>query len=112
MFTQVNKYEFLGSSFEATAVEAHLFVITIFCAMIAPFGGYFAFGLKRALRAQSLGQKAYKEEVIDKIDCLIVTGFFLIIYMNAIVYQTETTVGRVKSMISNLSPHMQRQLLE
>ena len=100
MFTETKNYW----GYETTPVEAHLFVITIFCATIAPFGGYFAFGLKKALRAQSLGETMTKGGVIDKIDCLIVTGFFLIIYITAIVYQTETTVGRVKSMIGNLSP--------
>ena len=50
--------------------------------------------------------------VIERIDCLIVAGFFLLIYMNSIVYKTETTLSHVRTMISNLSPEMKNQLLE
>ena len=37
----------------------HLFVITCFIAFVAPFGSFFVTGLKRALKAESLGETLY-----------------------------------------------------
>ena len=93
IFDEVQTFNILNFSFKATLAQIHLAVITLFCATVAPFGGFFAFGLKRALRAESLGLTMARGGVIERIDCVIVTGFFLLIYMKTIVYKTETTVG-------------------
>ena len=49
--------------------------------------------------------------VIERIDCIIVTGFFLLIYIRSIVYTQEMTMGKVKDLITNLSPQMKQELL-
>jgi phosphatidate cytidylyltransferase len=108
----MQSHNIFGHEFKFTDVQLHLFFITLFCTIIAPFGGFLVFGLKRALRKQSSGVAFPLGSVIERIDCLIVAGFFLLIYMNSIVYKDETTFSHVKTMISNLSPDMKLQLLE
>ena len=65
-------------------MAVHLFILTLFIALIAPFAGFFVAGLKRALRSDRLGVTLHKGGVIDRIDCILVTGFFLMVYMNVI----------------------------
>ena len=91
----------------------HLFIITVFIACIAPFGGYFVAGLKRALGANRLGQTLHKGGVLDRIECILVTGFFLLIYINALGLVCPTsgeTAKRVKEMILSLSDDAQKEL--
>ena len=89
----------------------HLFVITLFIAFIAPFGGFFVAGLKRALRANQLGVTLHRGGVIDRIDCILVTGFFLLIYVNVLVYSTTGGTGsQLKEMIHSLSDEAQKEL--
>ena len=111
LFTETRTYTFGDNSVEFTLVQIHLAVITFFCATVAPFGGFFAFGLKRALRAEDLGKTMARGGVIERIDCIIVTGFFLLIYIRQIVYSQEMTMGKVKDLINNLSPAMKQELL-
>jgi hypothetical protein len=41
-----------GVDIKASNIQIHLFVITLFVALISPFGGFFVSGLKRSLRAR------------------------------------------------------------
>lgn len=41
--------------FEASPISVHLFWITVFIAVVAPFGALFFTVLKRALKAEQLG---------------------------------------------------------
>ena len=75
--------------FVASAAQIHLFIITLFIAFVSPFGGFLYSGLKRALRANQLGMTMIKGGVIDRLDCLIVTGCFLLIYVSMLVYKNE-----------------------
>ena len=89
----------------------HLFIITLFIAFIAPFAGFFIAGLKRALRAKHLGVSSHRGGVIDRIECIIVTGFFLMIYVNVLVYSTSgETSSQIKEMILSMSDDAQREL--
>ena len=70
---------------DISLVAVHLFIVTLFIAFIAPFAGFFVAGLKRALRADRLGVTLHKGGVIDRTDCILVTGLFLMVYVNVIV---------------------------
>lgn len=98
--------------FVASPIQMHLFVITCFVAMIAPFGALFFTALKRALKAEQLGEMFTNGGVIDRADCLLITGLFMFIYINFIVYQTEDTVKTMQEMIMQLSPQNQQVLYD
>ena len=101
----MNFGESIGSfEFTASQVQIHLLIMTVFIAIIAPFGGFFVAGLKRALRANQLGVTLHKGGVIDRIDCILCTGFFMIIYIYVLVYQVEADPkSQVKQLILSMS---------
>ena len=82
----------------------------MFIALIAPFGGFFVAGLKRALRANQLGITLHRGGVIDRIDCILVTGFFLMIYVHVLVYSNSETTSQIKEMILSMSNDAQKEL--
>lgn len=112
---QINYIDFSGKvgTFETSTspVEVHLFIMTLFIAFIAPFGGFFVAGLKRALRTEQLGVTLHKGGVIDRVDCILVTGLFLMIYVNVLVNsQSGEKKDQIKEMIMDLSDDAQKDL--
>lgn len=83
----------------SSKIQIYLFVLTLFAAFITPFGGFAVAGLKRALRSR---EKTVHGKVIDRLDCILIMGFFLLIFINKIVY-SEKTVTQVESMVYALS---------
>lgn len=67
-------------------------------------------GLKRALRAENLGLTFHHGGVIDRLDCYIVTGFFLVIYISAIAYKADSHFASVKTMIRSLPIEAQKEI--
>jgi len=59
----------------------HIFWITCFIAVVAPFGALFFTAMKRMLKAEKLRKIFTSGSVVDRVDCLIVTGLFLYIYI-------------------------------
>lgn len=90
--------------FEASQLQMHLFMITLFVAVVAPFGAIFFTALKHALKAEQLGKILSNSGVIDRVDCLIITGLFMFIYIQLIVYKQTDAVKVMQDMILKLSP--------
>ena len=83
----------------------------MFIAFIAPFGGFFVAGLKRSIRQNQLAGTLHRGGVIDRIDCIIITGFFLLIYFNMMINsQPGETSNQIKEMILTISDDAQREL--
>ena len=72
--------------FVASPALMHLFVITCFLAFVAPFGSFFVTGLKKALKADTLGSSFYSGGVSDRLDVVLILGLFFMIYINAVIY--------------------------
>jgi len=90
-------------------VQIYLFVLTLFVAFISPFGGFAVAGLKRAMRSS---HKHVKHGlVVDRLECLIVVGFFMMIFIARIVYQ-EKDISQVASMIQAMTPEAKALLLQ
>jgi CDP-diglyceride synthetase len=64
-------------------IQIYLFVLTLFVAFITPFGGFAIAGLKRVLRPRA---NSFHGKVIDRLDCILIMGFFLLIFIKKIVY--------------------------
>lgn len=99
--------------FVASEFQIHLFVITVFIAFISPFGGFLFSGLKRALRQSSLGIAMFKGGVIDRLDCIVITGCFLLAYISMLVYSNPEGMdptSYVLDMITGLSDKAQMEL--
>jgi hypothetical protein len=58
----------------------------MFAAVIAPFGGFFASGFKRALRVKDFGDSIPGHGgLTDRMDCQVVMAVFSYIYIDSIV---------------------------
>ena len=81
-------------------------MIALFSALIAPFGGFFASGLKRGLKIKDFadsipGHGGYA----DRFDCHIVVSFFVYIYLTQVVYKNTYGIERIFDYISKLDEH-------
>ena len=64
----------------------HLFVLLLFSSIIAPFGGFFASGLKRALNIKDFSNIIPGHGgVTDRLDCIWLMLVFLWVYLTEIV---------------------------
>ena len=98
-------------NFVASELQLHLFVITIFIAFVAPFGGFLFAGLKRAMRQSQIGITMFKGGVIDRLDCIIITGCFMHVYINMLVYKNQVPeISAVLDMVTELSDQAQIEL--
>jgi len=57
-------------------------IIATFASLVAPFGGFFASGLKRAFRIKHFGNLIPGHGgMADRMDCKVIMGFFIYIYL-------------------------------
>jgi phosphatidate cytidylyltransferase len=60
----------------------HCVVIAIFASLVAPFGGFFASGIKRALKIKDFATLIPGHGgLTDRFDCILVISIFVYIYM-------------------------------
>lgn len=90
----------------------HITVITTFASLIAPFGGFFASGLKRAFKVKDFGNTIPGHGgIVDRMDCQFLMGFFSYLYYDTFVATHGVTMGSVlQSAILSLNPEDQVQL--
>lgn len=90
-------------------MQIYLFVLTLFVAFVSPFGGFAIAGLKRAMRSREKNVK--HGLVIDRLECILVVGFFLLIFIARIVY-VEKNASQVALMIQQMTPEAKTLLLQ
>lgn len=62
-------------------MQIHALVMAVFASAVAPFGGFFASGFKRAFKIKDFSQAIPGHGgFTDRMDCQIVMGFFVYIY--------------------------------
>ncbi|KAG1240426.1 hypothetical protein G6F68_017674 [Rhizopus microsporus] len=85
-----------------------------FASLIAPFGGFFASGVKRAFNVKDFGQSIPGHGgMTDRMDCQFLMGFFAHIYYQSFIKTNHLNVGTIlASVINNLTLHEQLELLE
>ena len=83
----------------------------MFAAVIAPFGGFFASGFKRALRVKDFGDSIPGHGgLTDRMDCQVVMAVFSYIYIDAIVGLGDVTVPGLGEKAQRLSGAEQLEL--
>lgn len=72
--------------FQNTArYNRHAFVLALYCAVVAPFGGFLASTVKRAYGKKDFGSLiAGHGGLIDRLDCQLVTAPFVYLYLTAV----------------------------
>ena len=101
---------FIGSS----PLKIHGLILASFASLVAPFGGFFASGFKRAFKIKDFSNVFESHGgFTDRFDCQIVMGMFTYIYVNTFVRSLAptTTVETVLALAQSLSVEDKARLL-
>ena len=77
-------------SFVARPMQLHAVALAAFASLVAPFGGFFASGLKRSLKVKDFGHSIPGHGgMTDRMDCQVVMAVFSYLYYHACVAEDE-----------------------
>ncbi|TFL04459.1 phosphatidate cytidylyltransferase [Pterulicium gracile] len=97
-----------------TTYHLHLLVMSIFASLVAPFGGFFASGFKRAFNIKDFGDSIPGHGgMTDRMDCQFLMGVFTYVYYSSLIRDAHVTVGSVlQTVVSGLTIEEQLELIE
>jgi len=93
--------------------QLHLLVMSCFASLVAPFGGFFASGFKRAFDIKDFGHSIPGHGgMTDRMDCQFLMGVFTYVYYSSLIKEHHVTVGSVLQLIvSSLTLEEQLELM-
>ena len=111
------------TTIEICPVQYHALVLAAFASLFAPFGGFFASGLKRANKIKDFGDLIPGHGgMTDRMDCQIMTGFFTYVYLESFVFGNLTipgtgpscpvTAAGMLTCINALAPAARQELMQ
>ncbi|KAF9434535.1 hypothetical protein BGZ76_007849 [Entomortierella beljakovae] len=94
-------------------LQLHTIVMACFASLIAPFGGFFASGFKRAFKIKDFGQSIPGHGgITDRMDCQFLMGLFSYMYYQSFIKSSAVTVGFVLQNAINLKSVEQMELFD
>ncbi|KAJ2633391.1 phosphatidate cytidylyltransferase [Coemansia sp. RSA 1290] len=94
-------------------VQFHSLAISAFASLIAPFGGFFASGVKRAFNIKDFGNSIPGHGgVTDRFDCQFIMAAFSHTYFTSFIKVSTVTVGSVFSAFLTLTPDERKEVFE
>ncbi|KAJ1927449.1 phosphatidate cytidylyltransferase [Tieghemiomyces parasiticus] len=100
------------TSVDIAPVQWHVVVLACFASLIAPFGGFFASGLKRAFKIKDFGHSIPGHGgITDRMDCQFMMGVFSYLYCQTFVHARVVGVGTLlEAAITSLTVDQQIEL--
>lgn len=94
-------------------MQFHILVFATFASLIAPFGGFFASGLKRTFKVKDFGESIPGHGgITDRMDCQFIMGFFAFMYYHSFIAVYTASVGDViESAINGLTVEEQLEVV-
>ncbi|KAF7321368.1 Phosphatidate cytidylyltransferase [Mycena kentingensis (nom. inval.)] len=91
----------------------HLLFMSGFASLVAPFGGFFASGFKRAFNIKDFGHSIPGHGgMTDRMDCQFLMGVFIYVYYGSLIREHHVTVGSVlQTIVSGLTLDEQLALM-
>ena len=75
-------------------MQFHIAVFATFASLIAPFGGFFASGLKRTFKVKDFGESIPGHGgITDRMDCQFIMGMFTFMYYQSFIAVYKASVG-------------------
>ncbi len=100
-------------TFETAPAQLHALVIAAFASLIAPFGGFFASGVKRAFRIKDFGDTIPGHGgITDRFDCHGLMGIFVYIYLTSFIYRSVDSFEKVMDLVNSMSFDDKSKLLD
>ncbi|KZT10809.1 phosphatidate cytidylyltransferase [Laetiporus sulphureus 93-53] len=111
LLTTTTGYEF--TTIPYAPYQFHLLVLSCFASLVAPFGGFFASGFKRAFNIKDFGHSIPGHGgMTDRMDCQFLMGVFTYVYYSSLIRDHHVSVGSLLQMIvSGLTPREQLELM-
>lgn len=96
-----------------THFQFHALVMAAFASLVAPFGGFFASGFKRAFNIKDFGDSIPGHGgLTDRFDCQFLMGLFSYVYYSSIIRESRLTVAMAMQLIIlNMTNEAQHELL-
>lgn len=99
-------------SVDIEPIHFHVLALATFASLIAPFGGFFASGLKRTFEVKDFGDIIPGHGgITDRMDCQFMMGFFTHLYYQSFVDGHDVTVGSLMRTIITSLPYEEQALL-
>ncbi|KAG9125046.1 hypothetical protein FRC07_009189 [Ceratobasidium sp. 392] len=88
-----------------TPFQLHALIMATFASLVAPFGGFFASGFKRAFDIKDFGHSIPGHGgMTDRMDCQFLMGMFSYVYLSSVIRIHQVTLGGVlQTIVSGLS---------
>ncbi|KAF5021975.1 hypothetical protein F66182_5985 [Fusarium sp. NRRL 66182] len=101
-------------SFTIAPMQIHALNLASFASLIAPFGGFFASGLKRTFKIKDFGDSIPGHGgITDRMDCQFIMGFFAYMYYHTFIAIHKANLGTVlETAITSLSQDDQIELVK
>lgn len=95
-------------------MQFHILILSSFASLIAPFGGFFASGLKRTFKIKDFGESIPGHGgITDRMDCQFIMGMFAYMYYHSFIAVYMTSVGDViETAITGLTVEQQLEVLK
>ncbi|TKY87758.1 hypothetical protein EX895_003339 [Sporisorium graminicola] len=95
-----------------TPFQLHALVMAAFASLVAPFGGFFASGFKRAFNIKDFGDSIPGHGgLTDRFDCQFLMGLFSYVYYSSLIREHHVTVGSVlQTVVTQLTLQDQVEL--
>jgi len=94
--------------------QYHVFFLATFASLIAPFGGFFASGIKRTFHIKDFGDSIPGHGgITDRFDCQFIMGTLTFMYYQGFIAVHEASVGGVIEMaITGLTSEEQMEVVK
>ncbi|KJA19887.1 hypothetical protein HYPSUDRAFT_143109 [Hypholoma sublateritium FD-334 SS-4] len=96
-----------------TPYHLHLLTLAFFASLVAPFGGFFASGFKRAFNIKDFGHSIPGHGgMTDRMDCQFLMGIFTYVYYSSLIRVNNVTVGKIlEIVVSGFTVDQQLELI-
>ncbi|PWN46793.1 hypothetical protein IE53DRAFT_391041 [Violaceomyces palustris] len=97
-----------------TPFQLHALVMAAFASLVAPFGGFFASGFKRAFNIKDFGDSIPGHGgLTDRFDCQFLMGLFSYVYYSSLIREHHVSVGSVlQTIVTHLTLEDQVELYQ
>ncbi|KAI1914751.1 phosphatidate cytidylyltransferase [Ophidiomyces ophidiicola] len=111
---QLPQWTHFTRSFQIAPIQFHILMFATFASLIAPFGGFFASGLKRTFKIKDFGESIPGHGgITDRMDCQFIMGFFSYMYYHSFIALHKTSVGDIiETAITGLTVDDQLEVIK